>query len=673
MELFLRTAYGLPLHDVEREKDVVRERLRGVEARMVAAGPAGVGPGHYAMGRGYLALQEPDLALAHLKQAIAAGYASPELDYAMGLALGERYDRAVVEAKRIDDAERQKARLAELSAEYAAPAARHLRAALAARLEAPAYVEGLIALREGRPEEALEKARAAFEKAPWLEEAKRLEGDAHFAMGRRFGADAAFDYDRMMVDYRAAAEAYRAAAEIARSDPQVHEAACRLWAQIMLASSARPETLRPSHEEAAAACGRAIAASSRSVSARIAWGFVQSQYAWQLVAGSVAEDPEPAIDEAIALGTEAARLAPGDPMAPYVVAAAERARALGLYDRGLDCRGASDRAIAAFQEALRLDPAFVWAHNDLAGAYLTRAAAEGFRGLDPTRYYELAVEQSRSAAALDPHSVREHAIAAAALFLLAEHLVDAGRDPAAPIARARIEVEAGRALAPDWADAWVDSRDPRLDGGALRACRWPRPGGGAGARRSNRDRGGPSLTRRGRRARDARPARPPPRAGPVRGRRRPRPRARCRPRVVPARPEGRAGERAPPRLGRARRDPEAALGRAGRRGGRCRGRGRREPLLALVATPQVDPRPAEALAEIQRDRGRLAGGAGPARGPRHRGGVGARPRGARAEPAHGAGLRREGRAAPFEGARREGLRPSAAPPPGRRWRRSPRR
>ena len=36
MELFLRTAYELPLHDVEREKDVVRGRLQSIEARMVA-------------------------------------------------------------------------------------------------------------------------------------------------------------------------------------------------------------------------------------------------------------------------------------------------------------------------------------------------------------------------------------------------------------------------------------------------------------------------------------------------------------------------------------------------------------------------------------------------------------------------------------------------------------
>src|SRR5262249_25671183 len=97
MEVFLRVAYGLPLHDIEHEKDIVRARLRSVEARMAAAGRVGEGPGHYALGRGYLALQEPEQALLHLRLASAAAYASPELDYAMGLSLGELCTKALEE------------------------------------------------------------------------------------------------------------------------------------------------------------------------------------------------------------------------------------------------------------------------------------------------------------------------------------------------------------------------------------------------------------------------------------------------------------------------------------------------------------------------------------------------------------------------------------------------
>ncbi|HEU4532553.1 MAG TPA: serine/threonine-protein kinase, partial [Polyangiaceae bacterium] len=131
MELFLRAAHGMPLHDVERERDVVRARLRDIEARMASAGRAGEGPGHYAIGRGLLALQEPAAALDRLGRAAAAGYGSPGLDYARGVALSALYKRALDETKRLQPAALREARVAAIEAEYKRPALAHLRAALA--------------------------------------------------------------------------------------------------------------------------------------------------------------------------------------------------------------------------------------------------------------------------------------------------------------------------------------------------------------------------------------------------------------------------------------------------------------------------------------------------------------------------------------------------------------
>src|SRR5262249_3996090 len=157
----------------------------------------------------------------------------------------------------------------------------------------------------------------------------------------------------------------------------------------------------PSRDQAAAACGRAIEASSRSASARIERAFVQASYAWQIVSLGAGEDPGPAIDEAITLATEAARLAPGEPMAPYVVGLGSSARGFYLSSRGPDSRDATSRAIAAYEGALRLDPTFVWALNDLASAYLKRAFDESFRGLDPAASIEEAVRQTERAVAID--------------------------------------------------------------------------------------------------------------------------------------------------------------------------------------------------------------------------------------------------------------------------------
>jgi serine/threonine-protein kinase len=276
MELFLRSAYGLPLHDVERERDVLRARLSDVEARVRVRGPAAEGPGRYALGRGYLALHEPEAALAHLQAASAAGYASPDLEYALGAALGELWTRAVAAAKREADSRQQEARLAAADAQYKAPALVHLRSSAGARLSSTDYAEGLIALYEGREEVALLRARAAAADRPWLYEARKLEGDALFARGSRFRYGAAFDHDRMMASYGLAAEAYRAAAEIGRSDPEIYLGACEIWIQVMSAASAHPATLRESSEKAQAACGQAIAASSRSEAAHLRLAFISA-------------------------------------------------------------------------------------------------------------------------------------------------------------------------------------------------------------------------------------------------------------------------------------------------------------------------------------------------------------------------------------------------------------
>ena len=454
MELFLRTAYELPLHDVEREKDLVRAQLQSIEARMVAAGRAGEGPGHYALGRGHLALQEPEEARAHLEKARLAGYASPELDYALGLALGELGEKAREAAKRIDNPAEQKARAAAIKAEYVEPALTRLRASLGARLSAASYAEGLLLLYEGNPEAALVKAQEAFARMPWLYEAKKLEGDAHFAIGSRFRQDAAFDHERMSREFQAAAVSYQRAAEIARSDSRVHAAECELWAQIMNAEAAREAPLAPAYESAKAACYRAITASSRSEEARLKLAFVQVTFAWWRTTGAAPEDPAKILEEAIAQGKEAMQRSPREPMAPYVMGEAWRTEAQYLNDRGLDNRSALDRAIASYEEATRLDPTFLWAINALGNAHTLRAVEEGFRGRDPLPSLQRSLEHCLRGCALDPSALTSRSSVIVAYLLMGEHLADVGQDPERPLALARESVEAGTELSHDW--PWAD-------------------------------------------------------------------------------------------------------------------------------------------------------------------------------------------------------------------------
>jgi serine/threonine-protein kinase len=454
MELFLRNAYGLPLHDIERERDVVRARLRGVEARMAALGSAGEGPGHYAVGRGLLALREPEQALEHLKRASATGYAPPELDYAAGLALGELYKKALEATKRIENGAQREARVAAIERDYKEPALRHLRAALGARLEVPAYVEGLIALYEGKNDEARALAAEAFARAPWLPDGKKLEGDAHFAEGNRFRPDAAFDRERMMLQYDQADAAYQSAAEIASSDPEVHIAQCELWIQVMNASQGTPGVLVTSFDKARLACERGVAASSRSGAARVKTAFAYQALAWQaqyLPPGK--EGPERVIDEAIARAQEAVRASPEDPMASYLLGSAWRTEVLYFLNRGLAIDAPIERAVAAYDETIRLDPTFLWAHNELCWTHATKARSETDRGLDPSASVLEAVARCDRASGIDPSFTFVYANKAVAHYHLARYLADAGRSPEVALAAALDAISAAKSKSPDSADA----------------------------------------------------------------------------------------------------------------------------------------------------------------------------------------------------------------------------
>ncbi|MDI1432910.1 protein kinase domain-containing protein [Polyangium sorediatum] len=399
MELFLRAAYELPLHDVERERDVVRRKLSAIEGRIKDAGPVGEGPGHYALGRGYLALGDPEKAREHLEKAVGAGYRSTELEYALGRTLGELYRRALAETKRITNEEERKKREAELAAALRNPALGHLRAAGGADIEAPAYVEGLIALYEGRNEEARAKAKEAFEQAPWMYEAKKLEADALFAEGSKYRHDAAFDWDKMMASFGPAAEAYKVAAEMAESDPEVHRAACELWEKMARATDASGKPPYRELDLGDAACARAVEASSRDGEARVQRAHAMHYRFWFAnQSGAYSHKLEAAALDAV---EKAVRIRPNDSFARYLLATTLQTQATGKSFRGEQVE--TGETIRAYEKVLEIEPRFTWALNELGQTYLLQAEFDRLHGLDPRTLLDGASKRFDQAIAVDPN------------------------------------------------------------------------------------------------------------------------------------------------------------------------------------------------------------------------------------------------------------------------------
>ncbi len=430
-ELFLRAAYELPLHDVERERDVVRKKLESIEQRRKEAGRAGEGPIDYALGRGQLALGNPEEARKHLEKAVAAGYSSPELHYAFGRTLGELYRKALADTKRITNEAERKKREAELAIELRDPALGHLRLAMGADIEAPIFVEGLIALYEGKNDEAREKAKAAFEQAPWMYEAKKLEADALYAEGSKYRHDAAFDYEKMKGYFEPAAEAYKIAARMAESDPEVHRAECELWEKMGWAASEKGLAMKADLDGADGACTRAVEASSKDAQARIQRALVMSARVFALK-GDKSGEATRLGEEAVRIAEESVRVSSGDIMAHYALA-----RALHLRAELIDSQGREatmEPAIAAWERVIELDPRFTWAVNDLGGAYFAMAKMASKRGQEVQKLLDKAIVQFDRALAIDPTFLSPAHDKVLALSWFVRHEINANRAESAPVA-----------------------------------------------------------------------------------------------------------------------------------------------------------------------------------------------------------------------------------------------
>ncbi len=193
IESMARVAAMMPLHDRSLERESILHRMEAIRVEMTDVGQLASGPGHYALGRGHLTLGNLDDAERHLRTAVAEGYDSPGVSYSLGLVLGQLYERELRLARRYTDPELRDARVNQIESSLRDQALAHLRSSSGLRLEAPAYVEGLIAFYEGDLETALAKSKQAYAEAEWLYEAKKLGGDILLEMGTELAQEG--DYD----------------------------------------------------------------------------------------------------------------------------------------------------------------------------------------------------------------------------------------------------------------------------------------------------------------------------------------------------------------------------------------------------------------------------------------------------------------------------------------------
>jgi tetratricopeptide (TPR) repeat protein len=397
LEWVARTAYLLPLHDTSYEQQLVRERMAEIETELAKHTDVGPRLGAYARGRGLLALHDFRRAHEELQRAEQLGHVDPELDYAIGRALGALYSQALDDARKSGDKSFFEKRKAELDEQLLRPALSYLGKSRGLRSVSSTYVEGLVAYYQEQYDLALQSADRAYQQAPWLYEAVQLGGDV-FLSRARTERDRG-QHDQAEKSFAESVSRYKKAAEIGRSDHNVHEALAETyirWEEMDYFRGKNPEAKL---QEALAAADRALLAAPKE-----SHGHTKKAFAYDFMAQyeqrkgsreSAVKYRKMQLEEA----KQAISLNQNNPYA-HESAGIASFRLAELSDPVTEQH--REYAYHRFKAAIQINPRFPWAFNDHAIALLGEAKILHQQNLDPIDAITRSIQLAEQALAVDP-------------------------------------------------------------------------------------------------------------------------------------------------------------------------------------------------------------------------------------------------------------------------------
>ncbi len=465
IEASMRYAYLLPLHNIERDKKQVTDRLSSIKKRMEEMGSVSYGPGYYSLGRGYLSLHRyqdayDTLILAWQKY----GYQQPAAANALGLSLALLYQEKLREAEQLYDREQLSKRKLELEKELGVPAKKFIQHGATAS-EAPEYIVALLALLDKKYLDALNKARVAEQMFSWHYESKTLQGDIYAAMGTE--QYFAGNMPAATELYEKAKIAYLEAAKKGQSDPQIYDALCSVQSylqeiQIENKRKSSEETL----DETVDYCSKALKVDSQNINANLIaskvyknWAYHQVEHGddptvaveksagfahaalkidsenafahialgevystrsnWELIRG---QDPVPFLEIADASFTKASQKMPEDYQIFFLQANNSIKRATYNIDKGKDPRPALEKTIELTRKAIKLNPPHVFKNYTMLGhAYHVKGQYEQDIGLDPTASLNESIQQLKQSISINPEYLVPYVWCGNSYLTLAEY------------------------------------------------------------------------------------------------------------------------------------------------------------------------------------------------------------------------------------------------------------
>lgn len=424
----VRQSYLLPLHNTLPARQLLREKLKWISEQMLINGKSAYGPGHFALGKGYIALGDYAAAEINLSKAWTEfDYQRPEVAYSLGLALAVRFSEGLAEADRITGKEEREAKKREVEKLYREPAFWYLNRGRQAQTESPEYIEALLAYLSRRYETALQKARSASAAIPWLYEADLLRGNIYRAMAT--DPTLSRNPDEMEGLYQKAEGAYREAAEKAESDPVLYEALCSLGTQKMIFQNHyRTDIPEAMYRQAMTYCDSALVADSQSFSAYASRALVQVRWGSYLAENGSAAAP--VLEQAIVTATRATELNPRSDSAFGVLGDAYSWKAWNAMTHGLDPTAASQKSLEAYRKSVGLNQNAPGVLNNYCGTYLDRYEYEISKGIDPRKTLMEGIETCEKAVSIAPRNSSPRSNLGMAYWDMAtwesEHGIDAG-------------------------------------------------------------------------------------------------------------------------------------------------------------------------------------------------------------------------------------------------------
>jgi eukaryotic-like serine/threonine-protein kinase len=461
MEAIARYSSMLPLHDVQRERRWIRDRIARIERDAELMGNTAAGPAQYAIGRGYLALREWEPSRQSLEAAWSENYRTPEVAYALGRVIGAQYQEELDEAERISNADARAARRSAVEKQYRDKALGWLRQSAGSGSESPAYAEGLIALYEKRYDAALERAGQAFRDVPWMHEAKELEADIWIERGNEQYKSGSVD--DAVASYTRAGDAYRAAQAIASSDESVLLGEGDQWFRLMVVDINRGQDPAPLLKRGLAAAERAaVTNADLQASLRMQSMLLQRYGEWQLSQG---QSPAESVDRAIALARRAVALAPRKSATHRVLGTALFTRARDAAVHGQDPFPLYDESIRSLRQAASLDPRNAQTLNGLANSIRRKAEAFALKGGNPLPLLNESIVYYDRATAADPGWANSFNDRGIAFMARGEWEMENGIDAMPALAEAARSLERAGAINPKLSVAQLNLGGVHIDRG----------------------------------------------------------------------------------------------------------------------------------------------------------------------------------------------------------------